>query len=215
VFSEDIHELSLIYDSEDERDESVLPEEFEVNKTLPNLKKVTLAGMDIRYAYRVGRGLLDSLDISNLTHLSMLECQGGNTSATGLGVIACKIDIDLEHIALDLGWLAEDKEGSVEIYLGELLGAGRHIKSLHLKWYCSTLGEALVDKICAIGLRLESLSLHEGMDSYSVSPLNSRDLVTIFKACPNLRQFGYQFGEEAYTNKDIDEDIEDFVVRVL
>ncbi|EAT77631.2 hypothetical protein SNOG_15088 [Parastagonospora nodorum SN15] len=101
----------------------------------------------------------------------MLECQGGNTFATGLGLIACKTEIDLEHIALDLGWLAEDKEGSVEIYLGDLLAAGRHIKSLHLKW----------------------------------------DLATIFKACPNLRQFGYQFGDEAYTNKDIDESIEDFV----
>ncbi|KAH4252882.1 hypothetical protein HBI04_193630 [Parastagonospora nodorum] len=211
VFSENIHELSFIYGPEDERDGSVLPDEFEVTKTLPNLKKVTLAGMDIRYAYRVGRGLIDSLDISTLTHLSMLECQGGNTFATGLGLIACKTEIDLEHIALDLGWLAEDKEGSVEIYLGDLLAAGRHIKSLHLKWYCSTLGEALVDRICAIGPRLESLSLQEGMDMYSVSPLNSRDLATIFKACPNLRQFGYQFGDEAYTNKDIDESIEDFV----
>ncbi|KAH5237116.1 hypothetical protein HBI55_191470 [Parastagonospora nodorum] len=211
VFSENIHELSFIYGPEDERDGSVLPDEFEVTKTLPNLKKFTLAGMDIRYAYCVGRGLLDSLDISTLTHLSMLECQGGNTFATGLGLIACKTEIDLEHIALDLGWLAEDKEGSVEIYLGDLLAAGRHIKSLHLKWYCSTLGEALVDRICAIGPRLESLSLQEGMDIYSVSPLDSRDLVTILKACPNLRQFGYQFGDEAYTNKDIDESIEDFV----
>lgn len=212
MFSEHIQELSFVYDSAGEESESALPDDFEVTRILPNLRRFTLADMKIKYAYCVGRALLDSLDISTLTHLSMLDCWGDKEFATGLGLRARDHGIDLEHIALDLGWLNEDKEGSVEIYIGDLLAAGRHIKSLHLKWYCSTLREALVDRICAIGPRLESLSLQEGMRSYSVSPLNSEDLVTIFKACPNLRQVGWQFGDEAYIDKDIDEGVEDFVV---
>jgi len=74
--------------------------------------------------------------------------------------------------------------------------------------------EALVDRICAIGLRLEFLSLHRGVFNNSVLLLRNEDLVTICKACLNLRQVGYQFGNEAYTDKEVDEDVEDFVVRI-
>jgi hypothetical protein len=88
VFGEQIQELSFIYDSDAGESEILLPEGFEATQMLPNLRRITLANLDITYKYQVGRALLDSLNISTLTHLSTLECQGDMKFAKGLGRIA-------------------------------------------------------------------------------------------------------------------------------
>jgi len=113
VFGKHIQELSFFYNSSSEQSESGLPDEYKVTRILPNLKRVTLADMRITCTQHMGRALLDSLDVSTLTHLSMLNCQRGKDFATGLGLRAREHEIDLEHIALDLGRLKEDEEGSV------------------------------------------------------------------------------------------------------
>jgi hypothetical protein len=209
TFGEHIQRLSLIHDSPGHGLE--LPVGFEPAKILPKLERLTLAGMNMRY--RLREAFLDMLDTPSLTHLSMLECWGDNHYTTNLGVVAQRTGIKLEHVALSLHWLGEDRNCTVESYIGDLLDAGKHIKGLHVQWYNPLpSSQSLLEKICAIGPRLELLSLHQEQDCSVAAPLLPGDFQTLCESCPNLRQIGIQFFEETYFDDDPHGELESFIV---
>jgi hypothetical protein len=98
------------------------------------------------------------LDTRNLTHLSMLGCFEIPEYTEDLGVEAQRNGTKLEHLALVL-----IRPEDLEDYLGDLLNATKHMKSLHVQWDDEEIPspQSLMDKICAIGPRLELLSLQE------------------------------------------------------
>jgi hypothetical protein len=209
TFGEHIQHLSLIHDNPGH--ELELPVGFEPTKILPKLEGLTLTHMNIKYCLR--DAFLDMLDTPNLTHFSMLGCWGDNNYTTDLGAVAQGTGVKLEHLALSLHWLSEDKSGTVETYLGDLLNASKYMKSLHVQWYNPLPSpQSLVNKICTIGPRLELLSLHQEMDCQIAAPLSSEDFQAICKSCPNLRQIGIQFFEETYYDDDPYGELENFIV---
>jgi hypothetical protein len=70
-----------------------------------------------------------------------------------------------------------------------------------------------MDKIRAIGPRLELLSLHQGRQiELSSAVLSSVSFQAICESCPNLRQIGIQSDESSYFDNDPHGEIEYFIV---
>jgi hypothetical protein len=204
-FGEHIQHLSLI--QYNEAQPLNLPANREPTKILSKLERLTLVGINIVDA--MIEALTNMLDTTNLTHISMLDGGRRLEYDEDFGVEAPRTCPKLEHLALSLVY-----PDDIEDYLGDLLNANKHMKSLHVQWYgVLPSPQSLMDKIRAIGPRLELLSLHQGRQiELSSAVLSSVSFQAICESCPNLRQIGIRSDESSYFDNDPHGEIEYFIV---
>lgn len=89
--------------------------------------------MDIWFS---GHLLFDLSDFFALTHLDLSGCRDQSYFMSKLGTyvrIANK-QLKLQHLAIHLGWLYEDKRGSFDSYFGDVIDSCPDLRSLDLTW---------------------------------------------------------------------------------